>query len=85
MALPQSWNQSASAILVSFQSRFTIILFVVQIHEKRFFVYKYIESIICENNSESKIVEYIDGFTIIDNDLEHMFTHKFEYYSLSTT
>ena len=50
------------------------------IEEMRFFVYKYIECKIDQDNSESNIVEYIDGFTIIDNDIEHMFTHKFEYY-----
>jgi hypothetical protein len=56
------------------------------VEEKKFFVYKHIESIVNQNNSESNIgenmfVEYIDGFTIIDNELEHMFTHKFEYFT----
>ncbi|MFV8324688.1 hypothetical protein [Flavobacterium sp. ZS1P14] len=61
-----------------------IIYYDVEIEETRFFIYKYKEGIKKANNSENIIninpVEYIDGFTIKDNQIEHMFTHKFEYY-----
>ncbi len=61
-----------------------IIYYDVEIEETRFFIYKYKEGIKRANNSENIIninpVEYIDGFTIKDNQIEHMFTHKFEYY-----
>jgi hypothetical protein len=62
-----------------------ILYYNVEIEETRFFIYKYKEGIKKTNNSEnilinSNPVEYIDGFTIKDNHLEHMFTHKFEYY-----
>lgn len=56
-----------------------------KVEETRFFIYKYREVTKKANNSENILininpVEYIDGFTIKDNQIEHMFTHKFEYY-----
>ena len=42
--------------------------------ENIFFIYKYNE------NYKSHPVEYIDGFTIKENKIELLFTHKFEYY-----
>lgn len=43
--------------------------------ENRFFMYKYNESFI------NHPIEYIDGFTIKENKIEHLFTHKFEYHN----
>lgn len=62
-----------------------MIYYDVEIEEARFFIYKYKEGTKKAKNSENILfiinpVEYIDGFTIIDNQIEHMFTHKLEYY-----
>ncbi|WP_035669389.1 hypothetical protein [Flavobacterium sp. 83] len=59
--------------------------FEEKIEENRFFIYKYNENLLINKSPENYMImnhpiEYIDGFTIKDNKIEHLFTHKFEYY-----
>jgi hypothetical protein len=56
-----------------------------EIEEKRFFIYKYNEELKKIINSEYCVfnnhpIEHIDGFTINDNEIEHLFTHTFRFY-----
>ncbi|UQD56859.1 hypothetical protein [Flavobacterium sp. K5-23] len=60
-------------------------LFEEKTEENRFFIYKYNENLLINKNSENYMIknnpiEYIDGFIIKDNQIEHLFTHKFAYY-----
>jgi hypothetical protein len=56
-----------------------------EIKETRFFIYEYNENI--ENNPKGYMfnknhpLEYIAGFSIRNNQIEHLFSHKFEYFN----
>lgn len=55
-----------------------------KIEEIRFFIYEYDENIKTNSGNylfnNSHPLEYIAGFSIVNNQIEHLFSHKFEYF-----
>lgn len=67
-------NQSKSKTELDSIGNEHTIFYKEKTEDNIFFIYKYNE------NFKSRPVEYIDGFTIKENKIELLFTHKYEYF-----